>query len=222
MATPSTALTAATATATTTNVLDSLPYVEQIHNDYEDYALSLIEEEMKQTKPRSLPSIPPIRFRSSLMQTEYETLIVNDEVVQRLVSFLPPKIARGTTSEEWRTHALPKMKQQLEAERIRSMVLEAEKEEGVERWKCYNQSLDNLKALWSATLQQRGEAVEEVNYQRQKIQRGQFGPEIHELTVQYQQMLYRRNQLEHAIEGLKRTGAASSSKRKREEEEEEE
>jgi hypothetical protein len=94
----------------------------------------------------------------------------------------------------------------LEAERIRTSVLEAEKEEGVLNWKAYNtQSLEQLKNHYSTALQKQREAVEEINYQRQQTQQQQLGPQLDQLNLEYQQALYRRNQLEHAIEGLRRS-----------------
>ena len=57
----------------------SLPYcttlVDQTHEDYEQYALSLIEEEMKQIQPRPLQrDMKELKFRTQLMKQEYTTL----------------------------------------------------------------------------------------------------------------------------------------------------
>lgn len=212
-------------TVSTTNevVLDSLPYIERIHNDYEEYALALIEEEMNQqiqirsdlTKP-----MEPIKFRTLLMEKEYKTLIKKggdgggadtEFVVPRSQQdgggssfFAPPKIARPSSIEEWTSHAIPTAKQRYEAERIRSIVLEAQKECSVADWKMYNTALDGIKNSLQAYLQTTTENVEEINYQRQKVQTDSFLPQLDELTVQHQQMVYRRNQLVHSIEGMKR------------------
>jgi hypothetical protein len=185
-------------------VLDSLPYVEAVHEDYEEYALALIEEEMKQFNARSLKKMPPLQFRTPLMQHEYGTLIVDDQFVPRPErSFQPLKIARPTTLDEWKTTAIPQAKSRFEAERIRSLVLEAEKEEAVSNWKDYNTALEHLQAQASTALQKQREAVEEINYQRQQAQQQQLGPQLDQLSLEYQQVLYRRNQLQHAIAGLR-------------------
>lgn len=187
-------------------ILDSLPYVEAVHEDYEEYALSLIEEEMKQLQPRALKKLPPINFRTPLMKAEYTERVVDGEFKPREErSYQPLKIVRPTTLDEWRNVALPQAKARLEAERIRGLLLDAEKEEAVENWKAYNsQMLEGLRAQWANALVGRNDAVEEVNFQRQQAQQQQYWPEIVQLTTDYQQMLYRRNQLEHAIEGLRR------------------
>ncbi|KAL3918585.1 MAG: hypothetical protein SGILL_004163 [Bacillariaceae sp.] len=213
--------------AATTNkekvILDSLPYIETVHADYEEYALAMIEEEMQSSKPRALPRIPPMRFRTSLLQEEYDGLeLVEDESdCQRIVSnfrrqqgggnsFQPLKIVRPTNLEEWKTHALPQMKSRFEAERIRGVVLEAEKEEGVKIWKDYNANVDGVKEFWSQALKQSTEKVEEINFQRQEAQGQKFGPELGRLDQEYQQALYRRNQLEHSIEALRREAVSSA------------
>lgn len=208
-------------------ILDSLPYIESVHEDYEEYALALIEEEMQNFKPRSLSKIPPLRFRTSLMQKEYDGLQVEEDETtgERTVvnpnrdsnTFQPLKIARPTNLDEWRSHAIPQMKSRFEAERIRGIMLEAEKEKGVQIWKDYNAILDNLKGHWSSVLKNSTEKVEEINYQRQESQAQNYGPELTKLEQEYQQALYRRNQVEHAIEALKRGATLSgdaSRKRK--------
>jgi predicted nucleic acid-binding Zn-ribbon protein len=83
------------------------------------------------------------------------------------------------------------------------LVLEAEKEEAVSNWKDYNTALEHLQAQASTALQKEREAVEEINYQRQQTQQQQLGPQLDELNLEYQQVLYRRNQLQHVIAGLR-------------------
>lgn len=185
-------------------VLDSLPYVEGVHEDYEEYALAMIEEEMKHFKPRSLKKMPTLQFRTPLMQQEYETLIVDNQYIPRPErSFQPLKIARPTTLDEWKTTAIPQAKSRFEAERIRSLALEAEKEEAILTWKDHIVSLEHLQAQSSTALEKKRAQVEEINYQRQQTQQNQLGPQLEQLNQEYQQALYRRNQLEHAIAGLR-------------------
>ena len=216
------------AAAESVALLDSLPYVETVHEDYEEYALALIEEEMKAIAPRSMKKMAPLNFRTPTMQKEYETLVNTDGdtpvVVSRpkehLRAFQPTKIVKPTTIEEWKDSsggAISQIISRFEAERIRSMVLEAEKEEGVANWKDYNAGLDELAAFWTKSLKQQAEAVEEINFRRQQAQTQQVGPEIDRLNQDYQQALYRRNQIEHAVEGLRResTTASTISTRKR-------
>ena len=211
-------------------LLDSLPYVETVHEDYEEYALALIEEEMKASVPRSLKKMPPLNFRTSMMQKEYESLIVKDGGVEgtliavqrpkeQLLSFQPKKIVKPTTIEEWNdSNAIEQAKSQFESERIRSQVIEVEKEEGVANWKDHITSLDKLVSFWTKSLQKQAEIVEEINFQRQQSQEKQTGPELERLNQDYQQALYRRNQLEHTIEGLRResnNNANTNNDRKR-------
>ena len=205
-------------------VLDSLPYVEEVHEDYEEYALALIDEEMKAITPRPLKKIPPLRFRTSTMKNEYETLVKTDGETAlfmprskvQLQLFQPAKIVKPTTIEQWeKSSAISQIKSRYESERIRGLVLEAKKEEEVINWKDYIADLDDLEAFWKNLLQKQHEAVEEINFQRERAQTQQVGPELDRLNEDYQQVLYRRNQLEHAIEGLRRGNSPSNATRKR-------
>eukprot|EP00531_Pseudo-nitzschia_arenysensis_P013281 CAMPEP_0116121742 /NCGR_PEP_ID=MMETSP0329-20121206/3856_1 /TAXON_ID=697910 /ORGANISM="Pseudo-nitzschia arenysensis, Strain B593" /LENGTH=197 /DNA_ID=CAMNT_0003615569 /DNA_START=45 /DNA_END=635 /DNA_ORIENTATION=+ len=188
-------------------ILDSLPYVETVHEDYEEYALALIEEEMKAIAPRPLKKMSPLNFRTPTMQTEYNALVVQDgenshvrpRPKEQLQMFQPTKI---TKPKEWKDDdALSRIKSRYEAERIRGLVLQVEKDEGVASWKDYTASLDESAAHWTKLVQQEVEAVEEINFRRQQAQTQQVGPELDRLTQEYQKTLYRRNQLEHTIEG---------------------
>jgi hypothetical protein len=197
-------------------VIDSLPYVEELHQDYEDYALELIENEMKQIEPRPLKKMPVVRFRSPLMQAEYRDRVIGggEFKAREQQSYQLRRISRPTTLDEWRTLALPQAKSRFEAERIRGLILDAEKDEAVLNWKAYNDNvLEQIRDQWSNKLAGQKDAVEEVNFQRQQSQQNQYWPELEQLMTDYQQILYRRNQLEHAIEGLRRE-AKLTGKRK--------
>ena len=187
-------------------MIDSLPYVEDVHQDYEDYALTLIEDEMKQIEPRSLKMIPAVNFRTPLMKTEYRERVVAGEFQAReQQSYQQRNISRPSTLDEWRTVALPQAKSRFEAERIRASLLEAETDEAVLNWKAYNTIvLEQMRDQLSKTLAGQKEAVEEINFQRQQAQQKQYWPELQQLSIDYQQILYRRNQMEHAIEGVRR------------------
>ena len=187
-------------------LIDSLPYVEEVHQDYEDYALTLIEDEMKQIEPRPLKMMPALHFRTPLMKAEYRERVVDGDFKAREPhSYQQRKIPRPSTLEELRTVALPQAKSRFEAERIRGSVLDAETEEAVLNWKAYNTIvLEQIRDQLSKTLAGQKEAVEEINFQRQQAQQNQYWPELQHLSTDYQQILYRRNQMEHAIEGLRR------------------
>lgn len=194
--------------------IDSLPYVEAIHEDYEEYALSLIEEEMKQFQPRPLKrKLQSINFRTPMMKAEYAARIVDNEFQAReRKSYQPSKITRPTSLDKWRDEALPRAKALFETERLRSVVLDAEKDEAVENWKSYNAKvLEQIRNQSTKVLADQREAVEEVNFNRQQSQQQQYGPQLEQLNTDYQQMLYRRNQLEHSIEGLRRIAASKNA-----------
>jgi len=182
-------------------VWDSLPYFESTHEDYEEYALALIEDEMKLVKPPKIPDAPPIRFRSSVMQKECELLIVGSKFEPR--EQLPPHKRQGRPrTEEDGVSSVQEAKCLYEAERIRSQLLDAEKNEAVESWKSFNESLSLYQTELSRVVKKQFEDVEEINYERQKAQQQQLGPQIETLSMEYQRTLYRRNQFKHSISSL--------------------
>lgn len=214
-----------TSLSSTSALMDSLPYVENVHEDYEEYALALIEEEMKAIEPRSFQKIPPLNFRTSMMQNEYNALVVmegdgtmafRERPKEACLAYQPSKITKPSdmVSEAGNT-ALSRIKSQYEAERIRSMILEVEKQEGAAIWKDYNAHLDRLGNAWAQSLKQQMDAVEEINFRREQAQSQQVGPEIERLSQKYEHALYRRNQLEYAIEGLRRNGANDTTRKRK-------
>jgi hypothetical protein len=207
----------------------SLPYVDNVHADYEEYALALVEEEMKQFTPRALDrDMPSLQCRTTLMKHEYDTLVVRGDNMQdddddkegsfvprtmtlaELDTRLPPKhpaSENGSDYDAWKNQTLAYARAKYEAERIRSIVLEAEKHASMAGgiWKRYNDNtLTPLSETWVTAVQQQREAVDEINFQRQQSQEQQFGPQLDQYTLHYQQALYKRNQLEHAIWSLER------------------
>lgn len=200
-------------------LLYSLPYVESVHEDYEEYALALIEEEMKAISPHYLKKIPPLNFRTSIMEKEYESItdkksLNTNSNSQQQPCYRSRKIAKPTSIEEWMTdagrNAVEQAKSLYEGERIRGMVLEAEKEECVAIWKDYISNLDDRLKRMKDCADKQVEIVEEINFQRQQAQERQFWPELEQLNQEYQQALYNRNLLEHRLEALRRRGIRSS------------
>jgi len=153
---------------------------------------------MKLVKPPIIPGITPIRFRSSVMQKECELLIVGSKFEPR--KQLPHQNHQGKArTEKACVSSTKEAKCKYEAERIRSQILEAEKNEAVESWKIFNESLSLHQMELSRVVKKQFEAVEEINYERQKAQQQQLGPQIETLSMEYQRALYRRNQFKHGI-----------------------
>jgi hypothetical protein len=184
-------------------VLDSLPYVETLHEDYEEYALAMIEEEMQKFQPRALPKMPPLKCRTDLMQQEYETLVQENQYVPREPISLVQPIATPKTIDEAQ-EAIKIARSRLEAERIRGMIIDAEKDDAVEGWKQHLQDLQQLHEKWTKLLESQRGQVEEINYQRQQLQQQQVGPELTELDRKYNEELYRRNEKQYQIIGFQR------------------
>ncbi|KAL7577594.1 hypothetical protein ACA910_015117 [Epithemia clementina (nom. ined.)] len=182
-------------------VLDSLPYIDETYDDYDQYAASLIEEEMKTMKPPAMQRQErALRHPTPLLQQEYQKLIEQnyDEKPNFNVKLKPPQKSTGTV-EEWE-EAVQKAKIELEKERIRGMMLEIEKE-GVtaEQWKVFNKVLeDALQQGIEPLLQAQRQQVDQINLKRQEHQEG-VGNRLYVLGSQYQQLVEKVYQLKRAV-----------------------
>lgn len=138
-------------TTTIAVVLDALPYIDQVHEEYEQYATSLIEQEMKKassssssssSSKRKLPTLAPIHFRTPFMKDQYERLEKKGQ--QGLLSSLsaattfaeastidlsPPLEEENSSVQAWQD-AVKRVKIGYERERIRAVLLELEKGSG--------------------------------------------------------------------------------------------
>ena len=160
---------------------------------------------MQKFQPRALPrKMPPLKCRTELMQTEFDTLVQDNNYVPRKdpVSFVKP-IATPKTVEE-ATEAVKLARSRLEAERMRGVLIDVEKEDAVEGWKQHLQDLQQVQQKWSKLLESERGQVEEINFQRQQAQQQQVGPQLSELDQRYNEELYQRNTKQYQIIGMRR------------------
>jgi hypothetical protein len=196
-------------------VLDALPYVDPVHEDYEQYALALIEEEMKaQPATTSVKAVPAVNFRTELMKQEYQELSASvsgdngaDGQGQRperrqraaVVEAVSPPAA-GQDPEAWK-QAVRTARIAYEAERIRSDLLELEKDglgSSAQMWKVYNELLSQSQGVLQQALSTQRQSVEDINLSRQQDQQ-QSGRKLEVLTTQYHELVHKLFQLKQAV-----------------------
>ena len=112
-------------------ILDSLPYIDQIHPDYEAYALTLIEEEMEKIQPPSTsydanktPDFKSSKKNHSINKTEYEALVARDgqprnekdrvDYVKKMISAAP----QDTSDQSQWEKSMERAKIEFEYERL--------------------------------------------------------------------------------------------------------
>jgi hypothetical protein len=179
---------------------DSLPYVDDPHEDYEDYAAQLLEEEMKRIVPRPLDPLPAVRFRAPMMHAEFDRISENRDSP----SITDPVLKAPTekTVEAWE-EAVRQAKISYEKERIRKVVLKISKEGSTtDQWKQMNAMLDQMKSDLERSLHEQKARVDAINLQRQNDQQ-KMGQELYVLSTQYTDLIDKRKQLLQAIAGLK-------------------
>mmetsp|Transcript_8154 Transcript_8154/g.23436 ORF Transcript_8154/g.23436 Transcript_8154/m.23436 type:complete len:222 (+) Transcript_8154:164-829(+) len=206
-------------------VFDSLPYIDQVHQDYEDYALALIDDEMSKVDMEKIhPRVQEMKIcnRTSILKTECETATDDDgefkprnhlKIVDQLDKGIAPGMEQDENDDDGMdvdedVRALRKeirhARARYEAERLRHQTLEAEKGESTKNWKaCVDGWLKGVQVGQNASLKRQRDAVEEVNFQREQLQTNDFGPQFQELEQQYREAVHRRNQYEQAVAALK-------------------
>jgi hypothetical protein len=182
-------------------VIDSLPYVDSVHEDYESYALALIEDEMQHIHPPKIRKMSPVRCRSDFMRTEIETLATSQS---RPTLDLESKTKAPSSEcvEEWR-RAVAAARCEYEAQRQRSMILEIEKSDvSAQQWKLYtSRVLEEIQGNTQYHLSKEKSRVDETNAERQK-QQHQAGHTLSILTNQWHQLAHKKFSLEMAIRDL--------------------
>ncbi|GFH47808.1 hypothetical protein CTEN210_04284 [Chaetoceros tenuissimus] len=181
-------------------VLDSLPYIDQVHPDYEAYAMSLIEEEMKTMEAPDPPSSSEPKFNSSsINHVEYQQLVErNGEARSDTVDFT--KI--HTVDPKDKKKAIHSFKIQLEHERIRQVNLELEGEFSSSIWKHHVGLLEKSTSEVETQLQQQLMQVDQINANRKESQEKRAMVELGKLGYRYEELVRKNQHLNKGIVAL--------------------
>eukprot|EP00978_Attheya_sp_CCMP212_P029781 scaffold107003_cov40-Attheya_sp.AAC.2 len=201
--------------------LDALPYIDPVHEEYEAYALQLIEAEMQTLTPDPhvldhLPDLlraPPQFGGNKLLQAEYETLATAsseaDDGTQhkkdRAKYSVPSALVTEPDVDEASLEDIQQLVQRakIEHERQRARLLNLELQDIYEadQWKWFlSQMTAHLEQPLAKDLEEVRRAVDDINADRQASQR----PEpLARLETQYQQLLQTNDRLSRATTDLK-------------------
>jgi hypothetical protein len=182
-------------------ILDALPYVDAIHEDYEAYALALVEEEMTKISPSaSTPKLPPLRA-SEMLQNEYEIVSKGEQRPPLELSKVEPP--SSDTAEAW-TKSIERARAEYEAERLRGQVLELEEKHAPDQWKHYTiQVLQTLEQDQIALYDAQKSILEEMHAQRQQEQLA-AGETLGQLQQRYHNLIRKRHHLQMACSELEK------------------
>jgi len=224
---PSTALTAykepGSRDKDDTIALDSLPYIDNLHPDYEAYALTLIEEEMQQMVPpseeellRHLPNplsgndadSTPV-FKSSktqLNRVEYEGHVARQgqprtDSINYLQIMCAEKPNDVTKESEW-NEALEKAKIELEYERLRMVNAELQTEYESSLWKHHTMKLESISNDIKNQLIKQKIKVDEINAKRKDMQVSKAAPRLHTLSQKWDETVKRVKLLSNGVGAL--------------------
>ncbi|GAX13334.1 pre-mRNA-splicing factor SPF27 [Fistulifera solaris] len=181
------------------SLIDSLPYVDELNQQYEQYALSLIEEEMQRMAAPRGEHVPKLTCRTPMMQKEWEK-----RVAGKTETFIAPSVKRPSSKaslEEWK-EAVKRARIAYEAERIRSICLEVDKDPMAgNKWKLHNEKLGKLVQAQKDILAEQQKKVQDINQRRQQSQT-KSGQQLKVLEIQYQELVAKQQNLKSAIAQL--------------------
>ena len=206
------------ATTANTTLLDALPYIDPVNEDYEQYALALIEAEMQQQQSTNRAgsadqSVPDRHVHhSQLFQEAVQQLCSDgdDDTAQITTSVLadhhratfPTAPASSDSVETWAV-AVQHAQIAYESQRLRALQLQVPQDNGEALWRRYTDTV--LQPQYQAaqvefTAQQ--EAVERINAARLQHQTETLGRPLHVWTVLYEELMVKQRQLQQAIAQL--------------------
>lgn len=194
-------------------MIDSLPYIDYFPEDYETYALSLIEEEMTKFTPSDyLGHIPPYKIEPSslgpLSRLEYDALVarnglprpVSNEDNYPFTSVPmppPPSLEENDNSASWK-NSINQAK--IYHEQLRSRLLNLELSTIFEsgQWSMYNTCLDEQFQLLSSAVQKQRQHVDSINARRKQVQEKEVASTLRVLGERYYELVGRNQRLSNA------------------------
>jgi Breast carcinoma amplified sequence 2 (BCAS2) len=196
-------------------ILDSLPYIDALHEDYEEYALALVEAEMQNMVPPEVSRLTPVRWKSSLVQQDYRALIRDPNALElrdwnwdRAVEPTIPTTKNESMDIEreqldaWR-QAVRQARIEYESELRRSIVLEIEQSvASVFQWKQYGTKLEQIQSTMVAKVNMEKSKVDQIHARRQKHQE-QVAVHLQRLSSEFNHAVHKRIKLEAAVEFMK-------------------
>ena len=207
--------------------LDSLPYIDNLHPDYEAYALTLIEEEMQKMgdppseesllrhlpnplgsnmDANSTPAFKSSEAHNNLNRVEYEGLVARGgqprtdaiDYRQKMRSMEPKD---ENSESEW-NEALCKAKAELEYERLRMVNVELQSEYESSLWQHHTKKLESMSNSVKSKLSQQQMNVDQINAKRKDMQTVKAAPKLHTLSGKWDEGLKRVRLLADGVQTL--------------------
>ena len=182
--------------------MGSLPYIDYLDENYEAYALSLIEEEMQKglsepNKLKHLPNIPKkIVNKTPIFESEYKRVYDQNGATQTLSRKRPkpstalsaPVASLQNDEHAWKL-AIRKAKIELESQRSTLCNLEIQQVFESQKWRNHIAMLQiNAEKIRLEVNAQKTE-VDMINAKRKEKQENEAGTYFHSLSNRYEELL---------------------------------
>merc|ERR1719343_275685 len=164
--------------------LDSLPYIDYLHPDYEAYALSLIENEMQKDDTSKLHvQCDSFKIRSSkdsgflknapVSQQEFKDLESrNGEPRSDNTGLFQKTIKEPSKLDHISTESTSALKTEIEKLRHDNINLQLQQIFESGQWRLYNQSLEQFSNKYQSIVQEQKRKIDEINSIRASKQEG--------------------------------------------------
>jgi hypothetical protein len=175
--------------------MDSLPYIDLPNDEeYESYALSLIQEEMDRRRPPPPPQQLAVPPASALPLRP-----TGDPLSEQKLA--PLSDASSSLADHFA--ALSRARRNYESERLRQLTLsESEPEE----WKMYNDTVLVKSAIaWQSHAAHQRSLVDDINHHRKIWQEQSLLPQLMTAERHYNELVQKNLQLRSAIRMERRT-----------------
>ena len=203
-------------------VLDSLPYIDHIHPDYEAYALTLIEEETQTMEPsphalrhlqnplqgEDAQATPLFKYsKVGLNAAEFDALIArggqarSDEIDFSESIISQRYEPKSDSLDEWEK-AIEKCKVELEYERLRLVNAELQAEFDTSVWREHSAGLDSLLKQMTKKLDDQKLKVDQINAKRKEMQEENGAPKLSALNQRWDELIRKNSHLSNAIANL--------------------
>ena len=154
-------------------MIDSLPYIDEIGQDYLSKASSLVEQEMRRRAPsnnylQNLEDVEP-NFDGTLFVGEEWKRVGEGKEMEKIDFFKLVKDPKETTLSQVK-NCLEKAKCQLESQHIRLINLELLNSFGKASWVEWLSTLRNQKQKLAQVLKENEEKITEINRKRKAEQ----------------------------------------------------
>lgn len=200
--------------------IDSLPYIDPVHENYEQFALALVDEEMH-SKNSPSPGVMSIHnfdrhvVKTKIIQNDYELLVNNLKPKDDTSINRPQQLPDSKMKYDESKDKIHRARALYESERLRSVQLEIDKEGSGSvsvGLKTFNEKvLSEMQKTLELEVNKRKAVIDDINFERQKKQQ-KLSQQLDLLSTKHYDLIDQHYQLREATATLENEIQSMSSR----------